>query len=163
MILPMRSSYSKRVYLLLKEYAKIGSRTIELSELQEILKVPKSLKIYNRFKEKVLLKTKADIDKFTDLKIDFKEKKIGKKVVSIIFTIKKNDEDLKTFIQVIRELYTNQRLAFYNDKPIKCDDKGLLYYSDDSLVTLNKKDAQKAWEWLHEHRANLEIFQQSLF
>jgi len=163
MILPMRSSYSKRVYLLLKEYAKIGSRTIELSELQEILKVPKSLKVYADFKRKVLLKAKADIDKFTDLKIDFKEKKLGKKVTSIIFTIKKNDEDLKTFIQVIRELYTNQRLAFYNDKPIKCDDKGLLYYADESMATLTKKEAQKAWEWLHEHRASLEIFQQSLF
>jgi len=163
MILPMRSSYSKRVYLLLKEYAKIGSRTIELSELQEILKVPKSLKVYADFKRKVLLKAKADIDKFTDLKIDFKEKKLGKKVTSIIFTIKKNDEDLKTFIQVIRELYTNQRLAFYNDKPIKCDDKGLLYYADESMATLTKKEAQNAWEWLHEHRASLEIFQQSLF
>jgi plasmid replication initiation protein len=163
MILPMRSSYSKRVYLLLKEYAKIGSRTIELSELQEILKVPKSLKRYDNFKAKVLIKSKNDINKFTDLKIDFKEKKLGKKVTSIIFTIKKNDEDLKTFIQVIRELYTNQRLAFYNDKPIKCDDKGLLYYADESMATLTKKEAQKAWEWLHEHRASLEIFQQSLF
>jgi len=50
MILPIRSSYSKRIYLLLKEYEydTIGYREFQLSELQEILKVPKSFKIFNR-------------------------------------------------------------------------------------------------------------------
>ncbi len=67
MILPIRSSYSKRIYLLLKEYEydTIGYREFQLSELQEILKVPKSFKIFNRFKEKVLFKAKEDIHKFT--------------------------------------------------------------------------------------------------
>ncbi len=74
MILPIRSSYSKRIYLLLKEYAKIGSREFQISELQDTLKVPQSLKVYADFKRKVLLKSKADIDKFTDLKIHFIEK-----------------------------------------------------------------------------------------
>ncbi len=60
MILPIRSSYSKRIYLLLKEYEydTIGYREFQLSELQEILKVPKSFKIFNRFKEKVLFKAR---------------------------------------------------------------------------------------------------------
>ncbi len=90
MILPIRSSYSKRIYLLLKEYEydTIGYREFQLSELQEILKVPKSFKIFNRFKEKVLFKAKEDINKFTDLQIDFIEKKLAKKVVSIKFIIK---------------------------------------------------------------------------
>jgi len=35
-------------------------------------------------------------------------------VVSIKFSTKKNDEDLETFIQLIRELYANQLLAYYN-------------------------------------------------
>ncbi len=92
MILPIRSSYSKRIYLLLKEYEydTIGYREFQLSELQEILKVPKSFKIFNRFKEKVLFKAKEDINKFTDLQIDFIEKKLAKKVVSIKFIIKKS-------------------------------------------------------------------------
>ncbi len=64
----------KRIYLLLKEYAKIGSREFQISELQDTLKVPQSLKVYADFKRKVLLKSKADIDKFTDLKIHFIEK-----------------------------------------------------------------------------------------
>jgi len=60
MILPMRSSYSKRIYLLLKEYSKIGMRTFNVEELQDILKVPKSLKNYADFKRKALKKAEAD-------------------------------------------------------------------------------------------------------
>ncbi len=127
MILPIRSSYSKRIYLLLKEYAKIGSREFQISELQDTLKVPQSLKVDADFKRKVLLKSKADIDKFTDLKIHFIEKKLAKKVVSIKFFIKKNDEDLKTFIQVIRELYVNQVISLIiTNRPVKCSELGHL-------------------------------------
>lgn len=162
MVLPMRSSYSKRVYLMLKEYAKIGERTMELEGLQDLLRVPKSLKNYADFKRKVLIKSKEDINKFTDLKVDFKEIKLGRKVSKIVFIIKKNDEDLKSFIETIRDLYTNQGLTHYKDMALKCDDKGLLYNSD-TMKTLNKKDALKAWEHLHANRAILECFNQGLF
>ena len=162
MVLPMRSSYSKRVYLMLKEYAKIGEREIEVSELQELLKVPKSLKTYADFKRKVLVKSKEDINKFTDLKVDFKEVKLGRKVSKLVFTIKKNDEDLKSFIETIRDLYTNQRLTYYKDMALKCDDKGLLYDAN-TMKTLTKKEALKAWEYLHANRALLECFNQGLF
>jgi len=47
--------------------------------------------------------------------------------------IKKNDEDLKTFIQVIRELYVNQLLAYYNNRPVTCSELGHLYYADDVI------------------------------
>jgi plasmid replication initiation protein len=43
-LLAMRSSYSKRIYLLLKEYSKIGKRVFKVEELQEILDVPNSHK-----------------------------------------------------------------------------------------------------------------------
>ncbi len=61
------------------------------------------------------------------------EKELAKKVVSIKFFIKKNDEDLKTFIQVIRELYVNQLLAYYNNRPGKCSVLRSLYYADDVI------------------------------
>ncbi len=57
--------------------------------------IPKSFqrafKIFkSELKEKVLFKAKEDINKFTDLQIDFIEKKLAKKVVSIKFIIKKS-------------------------------------------------------------------------
>jgi plasmid replication initiation protein len=163
-LLPMNSSYSKRMYLLLKEYDKIGMRTFNVEELQGILKVPKSyISKYSDFKKKVLKRAEIDISKFTDLEVTFSEKKRGRKVVEITYTIKKNYTDLKAFIANIREIYPN--VLLYNSKkgrPLKCSDKGLLYYSD-TMENINKKEGMKLWEYLHENKARLTCFQGNLF
>jgi len=159
MILPMRSSYSKRIYLLLKEYAKIGERTFNIEELQEILLVPNSHRErYNKFKVAVLKRAETDINKFTDLEVKLLEKKRGRKVVEITYTIRKNEIDLKSFIAIVRELYVNKLLYHSKDgRPIKCSEKGLLYYSDTN-ENINKKDSLKLWEYLHENREHLECY-----
>ena len=161
-LLAMRSSYSKRIYLLLKEYAKIGKRSFEVEKLQEILDVPNSHKThYNKFKTSVLQKAETDINKFSDLEVKLFEKKRLRKVVEISYTIKKNHTDLKAFIGYIRELYTNELLFYTQDnRPLKCSQKGLLYYADTN-ESINKKEAQKLWEYLHENRENLYIFKNS--
>ena len=162
MILPMRSSYSKRMYLLLKEYAKIGSRTFDIKELQDILQVPKSHKDrYGKFKSDVLTRAEIDINKFTDLEVSFTERKLGRKVIRITYLIKKNKNDLKAFIRTIRELYINQILHFTKDnRAIKCNSEGYLYYDNDEFY-MDKKEAQKLWEYLHENRENLYLFKRS--
>jgi len=163
MILPMRSSYSKRIYLLLKEYAKIGKRTFNVRELQEMLVVPDSHKIrYNKFKVSVLQKAEIDINKFTDLEVELSEKKLARKVVEVTYTIRKNSNDLQAFIETIRELYVNQLLHYTKDnRPIKCSEKGYLYYADEQNSYIGKKEAQKLWEYLHENRRDLYIFKQN--
>lgn len=163
-LLPMQSSYSKRMYLLLKEYDKIGSRKFNVKELQEILKVPNSHKTrYNKFKQDVLERSEKDINKFTDLEVKFVEKKQGRKIHEVIFFIKKNNNNLKDFISNIRTDYVDVILFHTNNqKPIKCSDKGLLYYADASNLTLNKQSAQKTWEWLHENRNKLECFKNNI-
>lgn len=162
-LLPMKSSYSKRVYLLLKEYSKFGVRKFQTEELMEILKVPKSLKIYNRFKEKVLLRAEQDINKYTDLKVSFDEKKFGRKVKSITFHIKKNDEDLKTFIDHIRENHTNVLLWTTRNKiEIQCSEKGLLYNKKNNK-TFDKETASKLWEEMYKNREIILKSQVSLF
>lgn len=162
-LLPMKSTYSKRMYLLLKEYDKIGSRKFNVDELQDILKVPKSMKRYDNFKRQVLKRSESDINKFTDIEVKLTEKKTGRKVTEVTFTIKKNNTDLKTFIKTIRELYVNVLLDHTKDgRPLKCSDKGLLYYSD-TMENINKKESMKLWEYLHENRESLECFQGNLF
>jgi hypothetical protein len=162
-LLPMKSTYSKRMYLLLKEYFKIGSRTFKVEYLQEILKVPKSFKVYSEFKIKVLKRAEKDINKFTDLDVKFSEKKLGRKVVEISYIIRKNTTDLKTFIEVIREHYTNVILHHSKDnRPIKCSKKGFLYYGDKEESFIDKKEAQKLWEYLHENREILYVFKKGL-
>jgi plasmid replication initiation protein len=162
-LLPMKSSYSKRVYLLLKEYAKFGVRKFSTEELMNILKVPKSLKIYNNFKQKVLDRAEQDINKYTDLKISFDEKKTRRKVIEITFHIKKNDEDLKTFIEHIRENHTNVLLWTTRNKvEIKCDERGFLYNAKNNK-TYDKDTAMKLWEEMHKNREIVLRSQVSLF
>ncbi len=162
-LLLVNSSYSKRMYLLLKEYDGMGIRTFNVEELQAILKVPKSFKAYGEFKKKVLQRAETDINKFTDLEVKLSEKKRGRKVIEVTFTIRKNHTDLKAFIGYLRELYVNQILYYTKDgRPLKCSDKGLLYYSN-TMENINKKESMKLWEYLHENKARLTCFQGNLF
>ena len=163
-LLPMKSSYSKRVYLLLKEYSKFGVRKFDVEELMDILKVPKSYKEkYNKFKTTVLQRAEQDINKFTDLKVSFDETKVRRKVTEITFHIKKNDEDLKTFIEHIRENHTNVLLWTTPNKiEIKCDDNGLLYNAKNQK-TYDKDTALKLWQEMHKNREMVLKSQVSLF
>jgi plasmid replication initiation protein len=87
-----------RLYILLKEYQKIGSRTFEVAELQELLQVGKSLKGYNQFKVNVLNKAIKEINK-TDLYIELTEsKKERKKVIEITFKIQSANKAMTTEI-----------------------------------------------------------------
>jgi len=85
------SQYSGRIYELLKQYEKIGERTFKVEDLRSLLGIgfteyPK----YANFKQKILIKTKNEINLDSDLLIDFEEIKKGRKVESIRFIIKAN-------------------------------------------------------------------------
>ncbi|MDD1444192.1 replication initiation protein [Dolichospermum sp. ST_sed3] len=162
----MPSEYSKRIYLLLKERANFGERKFNIEELMEILEVPESYKIYNRFKEKVLNQAVKDINKHTDIEIKnlgtretpkyFEEHKFPRKVVEVTFHFKKNINDLKSFIEYIRDFHPNEPLFESKEgKMLKCSLKGLLYYSDTPLDWIDEKDAIKLWGWLHENYSKL--------
>jgi len=89
-VLPMQSKYSIRLYQLLKEYEKLTKRTFTVKELQELLQVPKSLLIYNRFKEKVLKVAEKEMIAHADIFFEFEEVKEGRRVNEILFRIKRN-------------------------------------------------------------------------
>ena len=120
-ILNMTSEYSIRIYELMKKSEKIGYVLFDLVELQELLQVPESYKLYNRFKEKVLQPTSIEIAKHTDIYFEFNEIKVGKKVVSIKFIIFKNrqnqiaDEDyqFKKFREHIIKEYEGLPILFH--------------------------------------------------
>ena len=172
-LIQMKSEYSKRIYLMLKDRRNHGERKLNIEELYVQLEVPKSYHRYADFKRKVLLQSVKDINKYTDLEIKnigtvknpkyFEEHKPSRKVEAVTFYFKKNKNDLNAFIETIRELYTNQALyESKNGQMLKCSDKGLLYYSDDVLQWIDKDAALKEWEWLHDHRERLYCFQVDL-
>lgn len=89
-ILQLSSEYAKRIYTIFKQWEKLGKYTVEVAEWQKILEVPKSLLIYNRFKEKVLDIAKNQINKSTDLNVEYTEIKTGRKITHLEWTIKKS-------------------------------------------------------------------------
>jgi len=89
----LQSEYSKRIYNLIKQWESRGYFKVEVSELQDILQVPKSLLTYSNFKLKVLKLSINQINSNTDLKISLKEEKIGRKVNTLTFFITRNKVD----------------------------------------------------------------------
>ncbi|MCP1386491.1 replication initiation protein [Runella salmonicolor] len=89
-ILSIKSVHSIRIYELLKQYEKIGSRTFDIDELKLILGIAADeYALYGHFKDKVILKAQEDLNanRDTDIKFSFEEIKQGRKVVRIKFNI----------------------------------------------------------------------------
>lgn len=169
-LIQIKSEYSRRIYMMLKDRMKFGVRKFNIEELQDILQAPKSYRIYNRFKDKVLNQAVRDINRYTDIRIKnlgtakkpkwFEEHKFGKKVVEITFHFQKNWDDLKAFISYIREFHVNEHLYDTPDgRPIMCSEKGFLYYADGLDGYVDKEKAIKLWEYLHDNRERLYIHQ----
>ncbi|MCX4361431.1 MAG: replication initiation protein [Mucispirillum schaedleri] len=95
-IIEFKSSYSIRIYQLLKQYQKIGMREIEVLMLKEYLQIENQYAKYSHFKEKVINVAYNEINKNTDISFTFEEIKKGRKVDKIKFYItanKKKSED----------------------------------------------------------------------
>jgi hypothetical protein len=91
MILPLQSSYSIRIYELLKQYEKLRERSFQLSELREKLGIEDTeYSLYGNFKQRVLLQAQKELVKITDITFEFKEKKLGRRVVGVLFFIRSN-------------------------------------------------------------------------
>jgi plasmid replication initiation protein len=160
-LLPMRSRYSKEVYMLLAYDAFKGFYEVEVEHLMKKLKVPKSMLVYADFKRKVLLQSQKDLDKFSDIIFTFEEIKKGRKVHRLKFNIKRNLNDLTMFIKVIRELYINKPLIKTSDGTLQCSTKGNLYYKEFFEIDIHPKKAKLLWEKLHENRDKLLVFKES--
>ena len=94
-VLRLSSSYSIRMYELLKQYEGIGVRKFEVDELKELLAIePGKYKQYGHFKSKILLHAQEQIEKHTDLRFEFNELKTGRKITRLEFYIHSQRETL---------------------------------------------------------------------
>lgn len=103
-IIQLRSSYSIRMYELLKQYEKIGKRTITVNELRYLLGIEEhEYKLYGDFKRKVLLVAYKEIGLRTDIRFDFDEIKEERRVISLRFYISSQKSTPKQEILVDSE------------------------------------------------------------
>jgi hypothetical protein len=95
-VLKLPSSFSIRIYELLKQYETIGRRKITVDELKIMLDIDDKYSLYANMKQRVILKAQADLEQYTDIKFTFEEVKRGKAIYEIIFYIFKNTEIINT-------------------------------------------------------------------
>ena len=88
-ILAMKSSFSVRIYELMKSYAFQQEKTFEIDELKRLLGVEdvKSYANFNLFKIKVIDKAQDEINELTDLNIYFEPILKGRKTLKVKFKI----------------------------------------------------------------------------
>jgi len=106
-MLSFNSIHSGRIYELLKQYEKIGSRKITVAEVKEFLGLePLQYNTYAEFKRRILNKTKKEISETSDISFDFEEIKDHKRIVALKFIIRSKKEIALTSIDENEELKT---------------------------------------------------------
>ena len=114
-ILNLPSSYSVRIYELLKQYEKIGYRKFEFEDLKEIIgakevyrnkkgkqETKDNYPLYGSFNQKILKKAQKHLLLHTDLCFEFEPIKMGRKVHEIRFIIMRNPRyDARSSDQVL--------------------------------------------------------------
>ena len=102
-LIHMENCYSESIYELLKQYERIGRRTIEIVDLRKMLGLEKKYPLYSNLRVKVLEPAIEEVNKFSDINITYEEKKQGRKVEALNFSIKSDStnpyivEGLKSF------------------------------------------------------------------
>ncbi len=93
-IFPLQSSYSVRIYELLKQYfSDIIERTFEIEEFKLILQIGNQYKLYADLKKRVILQAQKELREHTDIYFEFEEIKTGRKISHIKFFIFSNQKE----------------------------------------------------------------------
>lgn len=88
----LRSAHAARVYKLMKQYAKFGSRTIDIDELKSTLKVQGKYPKYADFRRRILDSVVQEINELpqSEISLKYDEIKTGRAVTTIKFLITVN-------------------------------------------------------------------------
>ena len=152
-ILNLRSSYSIRLYEILKDWLELHKRygnkaekIVSLDEFRQILEIPRSY-MFGDIKRQILEKSKKEFEKNTDILFDYEEIKTARKVTHLKFFIRENKKNIQTenriqdnyfsnrksFVALLRRNYSgNQKFFGYKTIDNKnfwlgLDNDGLLY------------------------------------
>lgn len=105
-IINLQNKYSIRVYELLKQYEKIGTREIEIKEFRKYLGIEENeYKKFSNFENRILKTTKEEINTYTDLNFDYKKIKTGRTITSILFQIDPKDQEKEIYIEYLNQSY----------------------------------------------------------
>ena len=144
----MKSAYSIRIYNMLACELKQNRQSlkINLAVLQNILEVPKSLEIWDNFKQKILNQAQKDINAKSNLiLLDIKTFKTGRKITDLefIFDYKNNEKRIQRD-QEKQESFNEaliKAIESYAGKSVYFKDYGELIYRN--------------WQWENDEKKRL--------
>jgi len=102
-ILPLKSSYTIRLYELLKDWfvtqtrydnSKSISKIIEVAWLRQTFEIPDAYR-YNNIKIRILEKSKKQLAEHTDIKFTYEEIKTARRVTHLKFTVIDNPKNIE--------------------------------------------------------------------
>jgi plasmid replication initiation protein len=132
--LRLRSSNQLRMYEILKQYEKIGSRVLGIDELKALLGIAKNeYPRYGDFKNRVLEACQQALRESTDLKFSYEphgKKGKGGKILFLKFIIEKNEDyvDQLTLFEFIEERKLEvDNLSEYGDDAADDEDTNHIY------------------------------------
>jgi len=92
----MTSAYAVRIYELLAQHRDIGSRTLNMAWLREVLQIaPEEYKLTSNFIRKVIDVAVDQINSHSDLKVSYDPIKTGRAITDFAFKIKSKDRKPK--------------------------------------------------------------------
>lgn len=103
-VMSLNSSYSIRMFEILKQYEAVGKRIIDLEDLRRMVgttvenqdkTVTKDYEQYGHFKSRVILPAQKELKAKTDIYFEFKEIRKGHSVSQIEFTILPNTKNIR--------------------------------------------------------------------
>ena len=104
-ILYLENKYSIRIYELMKQYQNIGKREFELQELKKILMIEGQYERVYDLERRILKPSMEEINKHTDINIDYEKIKTGRRITSILFTVENKDQEQKVYNEYLKEFY----------------------------------------------------------
>lgn len=176
-ILRFKSAYSIRLYELAKSWEARGDFTISLNEFRQIMGLdcldkkdknckPK-YKLYGDLKRKVINRAIKEINALSDINLAYKEKKLGRKVTDLVFTITPKAKESRNWMATLRAFIAHIRKAYKPDPDrnhfppiltgtkygdLKVDSEGKIYFTGEKtgLFNLDFEQADTIWKWLYE-------------
>lgn len=140
-VIKFKSSYTLRIYEHLKQYEKIGRRTLDIEYLKRIFELTTEYPLFANFYQKVIEPAHKDINEFTDITITSIDKiKAGKKVESLHFIFHSKAKDaakqtIKALQSPVRSLKNATIDAETVDvEPIDNGEKDRLFLKFQSIV-----------------------------
>lgn len=133
-VVKLKSSYSIRIYELLKQYEKIKERTFTLDELRGFLGAEDIYPGYGNFKQRILKTAEKELKNKTDLCFKIQEIKRGRKVSAIKFEITSKKREVTNESAPLLEKplnFFNKSIdIFTKEKGIVVEDETLKQWKD---------------------------------